>query len=145
MESENDIIWRRAQFLAHRSAGNELHSITLLIMYDLAVPLNCEGFDYLKTAILLALKRPSQIVMKELFLEVGEHYEPKVSYRVMDTAIRSAIRKSWKRDRRVRWNYYFPSYMLQNGKPPSNAEFIAGIVYFLEMWQGCCKGVNYAE
>lgn len=145
MLSENDIIWKRAQFLAQRSQITELRSMTLLIMYDLAMPLNCAGFDYIKNVVPLALIRPSQIVLKELFLEVGAHYDPKVGYSIMDTAVRDVIRMSWNGVRRERWNYYFPSYMLQRNKPPSNAEFIAGMVYFLEMWQGCCKEVNHAE
>lgn len=144
MESKNDAVWRRAKFLAQHSDKNEIQSMTLLIMYDLGIPLNCSGFDYLKNVVPIALKRPSQIVLKELFLEVGEQYVPAVGYSTMDSAIHDVVEKAWKYGRRNRWMYYFPDYLVQNEDPPSNTEFIAGMAYFLEMWQGCCKEGEYA-
>lgn len=145
MQSKNDAIWRRAKFLAQRSDREEIQSITLLIMYDLEMPLNCSGFDYLKNVIPVAVKKPSQIVVKELFQEVGEQYSPKVEYYSMDRAIHDVIEKAWVNNRRNRWKCYFPDYILENDKAPTNAEFIAGLTYFLEMWQNCCKEGHYAK
>ena len=39
----------------------------LLMMYDMEVPLNYSGFRYLKFAVLIAFRNPSQIVLKEIY------------------------------------------------------------------------------
>lgn len=145
MHSNNDAIWRRAKFLARHADRNEIQSVTLLILYDLEMPLNYSGFDYLKNVIPMAVNRPSQIVIKELFQEVGGQYTPYVEYGTMDRAIHDVITRAWEHSQRSRWNRYFPDYMLDHEKPPTNAEFIAAITYFLEMWQDCCKEGSYAK
>lgn len=143
MESKNDAIWQRAKFLANHSEPGEFQSITLLILYDLGIPVRYSGFRYLKQVIPLAFQKPSQIFVKELLEEVGACYSPKVEYAAMETAIREAIRAAWRNRTDKKWKCYFPDQILQKRKQPSNGEFIAALVYFLEMWQGCCKEGSY--
>lgn len=145
MESKNDAIWKRAKFLAKNFSKDELQSVTLLIMYDLELPLNYSGFGYLKNAIPVAFRRPSQIIAKEIYLAVSGLYTPEVDVSSIESAIRDTIEKAWKDRGGGKWKFYFPYHMIQKEKPPSNVEFIAGIVYFLEMWQGCCKEGDYAR
>lgn len=144
METENDVIWDRARFLARRFQKDEIPSMTLLILYDLGMPLNYVGFGYLMQVLPEALKRPSQIVAKEVYLAVAKLYTPELDITIIDSAIRDAIEKAWENRCDRIWHYYFPDHLLQRRKPPSNLEFIAGIVYFLEMCKGCCKEVQYA-
>lgn len=143
MESNNDAILERAKFLAKSTDRDEIQGMTLLIMYDLGVPLNYSGFGYLKYAIPVAFRSPSQIVAKEIYLAVAEYYTPRVELSTMESAIRDAIDKAWEDRHNNKWHYYFPHHILQRSKAPSNVEFIAAIVYFLEMWQGCCKEGAY--
>jgi len=144
LEASNDAIFERAKFLARHSDRDDLRSIVLLVMYDLGLPLHYTGFDYMKNLLPIALRDPSQIVIKELFLKVGILYIPPVGYFLMEKSIRSMILKAWSDKQMEKWRCYFPEYMLQGRKPPSNLEFIAALVYFLEMWQGCCKEEAYA-
>lgn len=145
MESANDPIFARAQFLADSLSRHKIYSVTLIILYDLRIPLNCYGFGYLKEAIPIALQNPSQIVASEIYAAVGEKYSPKVDSQNMDAAIRDTIRKAWRSRIDDRWRMYLPDYLLERRKPPSNLEFISSIVYFLEMWQDCYeKEADYA-
>ena len=145
MESPNDVIWERARFLAKHTDGHEVQNITQLMMYDMEVPLNYSGFRYLKLSVLVASRNPSQIVLKEIYQEVGSLYIPEVDSETIDTGIRDAIRKAWSNRHNDRWSFYFPDHILQEEEPPCNSDIISGMVYFLEMWQGCCrKEVSYA-
>lgn len=145
MESPNDAIHERARFLARHSDAHEVLNITLLMMFDMEIPLKMSGFDYLKKSVVIAFQRPSQIVLKEIFQEVGKQYDPEANYDAIDTGIRDAVKKAWENRHMDRWNYYFPEHILLEDKPPCNLELISGMVYFLEMWQSCCrKEVSYA-
>jgi len=132
-----DPIFARAEFLAENMGRQNVQSVILLILYDLRFPVNCDGFGYLKHAILIASRRTTQIMESEIFEAVGNLYSPKVNFRSMDTAIHSAIQKAWKARMEDRWERYLPEYLLERRKPPSNLEFICAIVYFLEFWQDC--------
>ena len=145
MEIMNDAILQRAKFLAQHFERSDLHSITLLILYDLGISVHCSGFDYLKHIVPLAFQKASQIYVKELMEEVGKRYSPNVEYSVMETAVRDAIKKARRRGSDDRWKCYFPDYILQKRKPPTNAEFISALAYFLEMWYECCKEGSYEK
>lgn len=144
MQSSNDAIWQRAKFLARNFDKDEIQSLTLVILYDLGMPLNYSGFNYLKYAIPVAFNSPTQIVAKEIYQTVSAFYTPQVETSTLESAIRDAIEKAWADRENNRWWCYFPDHILQRGKAPSNVEFIAAIVYFLEMCQGCCKEGVYA-
>lgn len=144
MENTNDAIQERASFLAGHLNKQSIRSITLIILYDLRIPLNYDGFGYLKHAIPFAFQNPSQIVASEIYEKVGKLYSPSVHSSNMDTAIRDAIKKAWKSRMDEKWSLYLPEYILERKKQPSNLEFISAIVYFLELWQDCYeKEVSY--
>ena len=130
-------IFTRAEFLAENLKRQNIQSVILLILYDLRIPVNCDGFAYLRYAILIASQCRTQIVEAEIFEAVGKLYSPKVSFRSMDTAIHAAITKAWKTRMDGRWERYLPEYLMERQKAPSNLEFICAIVYFLEFWQDC--------
>lgn len=144
MQSKNDAIWQRAKFLANHSERGDLQSITILILFDLGIPVQYSGFDYLRCLIPLAFQEPSQIYIKELMEQIGARYSPVVEYSVMESAVRDAVRVAWRNRFHYKWECYFPDHILQREKQPGNAEFIAALVYFLEMWYGCCKEEAYA-
>lgn len=146
MDGVNDLILIRAKFMARHLNEQNVRSATLLILYDLRVPLNYVGFDYILKGIPEALESSSQIMASEIYGLIGSQYIPKVEAKNIEVAIRDAIRAAWNSGADGRWENYFPEYMLRRRKPPSNLEFIAAIVYFLMLWQDCCvKEVNYAN
>ena len=146
MESENDPIMIRAKFLAKHLNKHNIQSVTLMIMYDLRVPLNYAGFDYLVMAIPEALRCSSQIVAGEVYDAVGNRCVPRVECRNMEAAIRDAIKAAWKKKLDDRWCRYFPDYIIERRKAPSNLEFLSAIVHFIKMWQDCCvKEADYAN
>jgi len=139
MDGANDPIMIRAKFLAKHLNRNNIRSVTLIILYDLRVPLNYDGFHYLTMAIPEAFGTSSQIVAGELYDTVGSRCVPKVDCRNMEAAIRDAIKAAWKLRLDDRWGCYFPDYIVQRRKAPSNVEFLSAIVYFMRLWQDCCE------
>ena len=145
MNCANEPIITRAEFMARHLNKHNIRSATLLVLYDLRIPINYDGFDYLLNAIPEAFACETQIVAGEIYDIVGSQYTPKVESRNMDSAIRDAIKAAWKNKAEANWNCYFPEYIINRKKPPSNLEFIVAIVYFLELWQDCCpKEASYA-
>lgn len=146
MNSANDLIIKRAKFMARHLQPQNVRGATLIVMYDLRIPLNYDGFGYLLRGIPEAFACTSQIVANEIYQSVGNQYIPKVEKENMEIAIRDAIRAAWNNRIDERWGNYFPEYMLTRRKPPSNLEFISAIVYFLMLWQDCCvKEAHYAN
>lgn len=146
MVSANDLILIRAKFMAEHLSPRNVRGATLMILYDLQVPVNLNGFGYLLNVIPEALESSSQIVAKEIYGIVGDRCVPKVDVNNMEIAIREAIKAAWSNRFDDRWYYYFPEYVARRRKPPSNVEFIAAISYFLMLWQECCvKEANYAN
>lgn len=146
MECANDPIMIRAKFLAQHLNKHNIQSVTLMILYDLRIPLSYDGFDYLTVAIPEAFGRSSQIVAGEIYDAAGNRYIPKVECRNMEAAIRDAIRAAWKVRIDDRWGRYFPEYIVERRKAPTNVEFLVGVVHFMKLWQDCCeKEADYAN
>lgn len=147
MNSTNEAILIRANFMAEHLDERSVRGATLFILNDLCIPVNYNGFDYLRRGIPKALECTTQIVANEIYEIVGSQYIPKVERQNMEFAIRDAIRAAWKNRTDGRWSYYFPDYMVKRRKPPSNLEFISAIVYFLMLWQDCCvkEEADYAN
>ena len=126
-------------FLSRHFHGDDIPCRAIIVLLDLGIPTNRDGFDYLKNAIVLRYIGPSRAASKELYPEVGRCYDPEADYVQVEQAIRSAIKDAWKnRDERV-WGYYFADRKKGLVKCPTNLEFITRIVYILVLWQGCCK------
>lgn len=130
-----------ALFLARHLHNCDLQYAAIAVLLELGIPTKRIGFAYLKNAIVLFVTEPAQMVTKGIYPAIGKMYESRPGQLQIEQAIRSAIHEAWiDRDERL-WRLYFPAD--QNGyvKKPSNAEFISGIAYFLELWRGCCKEV----
>jgi len=135
MDSANDPIMKRARSLAQNLYS--VQSVMRIILYDLRVPLNCQGFDYLTKVVQAAVDRgDTHIVAAELYEAVCE---PGVKPKSIEIAIRAAIKTAWEIRLVGIWHFYFPEYIVDRRKPPSNLEFITAIVYFVLLWQDCCE------
>lgn len=97
------------------------------IIHQIGVPAHIKGYDYLRTAILMAVKDNDLIhsITKSLYPSVAKQYNT-TSSRV-ERAIRHAIEVAWDRgDYDVLTKFF--GYTIQNSRgKPTNSEFIAMI------------------
>jgi len=110
-----------------RSAGGDLETQVTKIIHQIGVPAHIKGYQYLRTAILMAIDDNDIInsVTKILYPSVAKQYST-TSSRV-ERAIRHAIEVAWDRGDIDTLNSYF-GYTIQNNRgKPTNSEFIAMI------------------
>ena len=138
MENTIDLTLKRVLFFARRLQGCDPMCVIILVLIDLQVDSHRDGFSYLKHAIERFYREPGHL-QKDIYPAVAERYSVEINSAQMDTAIRKVIEDAWKRrDDRI-WRYYFQPDRNGRFRKPSNAEFIAKIAIFVELWQGCCK------
>ena len=106
---------------------NDLEAQVTNVIHQIGVPAHIKGYQYLRTAILMAIKDAEVInyVTKLLYPTVAKQYQT-TSSRV-ERAIRHAIEVAWDRGDVDVLNSYF-GYTIQNNRgKPTNSEFIAMI------------------
>jgi len=118
--------------------------VILLVLYELGVQPKNDGFVFLKYAIAMHFENPMQTLQNDIYPAVGNIHGGRMDGGQVEQAIRRTIRDAWKNRDDTQWCLYFPTEKNGTIKKPSNAEFIARIAWFVELWQGCCKGVAYA-
>jgi len=116
--------------VAHVSTSRECTDLELIvtdIIHSLGIPAHIKGYQYLRTAIMMAIEDNNIInsVTKVLYPSVAEKYST-TSSRV-ERAIRHAIEVAWDRGDIDTLTSYF-GYTIQNNRgKPTNSEFIAMI------------------
>lgn len=109
----------------HDSTSEGLKLRVTDILHEIGVPAHIKGYQYLREAIIVAVKQPPIIndITKELYPQVAKTFQT-TSSRV-ERAIRHAIEVAWDRgdlDTLQRWFGYTVS--ITKGRP-TNSEFIA--------------------
>ena len=97
------------------------------IIHQIGVPAHIKGYQYLRSAILMAIDDDEVInsVTKVLYPSVAKKYQTTTSR--VERAIRHAIEVAWDRGDVDTLNSYF-GYTIQNSRgKPTNSEFIAMI------------------
>lgn len=97
------------------------------ILHQIGVPAHIKGYHYLRSSIIMSVKRPDIInaVTKELYPSVAAKYSTTPSR--VERAIRHAIEVAWDRGDVDVLNSYF-GYTIHNSRgKPTNSEFIAMI------------------
>lgn len=95
------------------------------MIHSLGVPAHIKGYQYLRTAIRMAVREPSLIgaITKQLYPMIAEEYETSPSR--VERAIRHAIEVAWSRGKMETLEETF-GYTVSLGKgKPTNSEFIA--------------------
>ena len=118
-----EAIASRIRDLSHRLKAPEPKTDPVSFVTALLLSLNIStkhnGFSYLREAIMLTAKDPSQSVTKVLYPEVaricGCHKEN------VERSIRTALDKAWEKRDWEKWEKYFPNAQQR----PSNAVFIS--------------------
>ncbi len=107
------------------------------IIHQIGVPAHIKGYQYLRTAILMAIDDSELInsVTKVLYPTVAKKYQTTTSR--VERAIRHAIEVAWDRGDVDTLNSYF-GYTIQNSRgKPTNSEFIAMIADNLRLKYKC--------
>ena len=113
--------------------GVNLETQVTAIIHDVGVPAHIKGYQYLREAILIAVKDMDVInaVTKVLYPEVAKRFGTTASR--VERAIRHAIEVAWDRGDLETLQKYF-GYTVSNAKgKPTNSEFIAMIADRLQL------------
>lgn len=129
-------------FLARHMENCNLQSMAVVALLELGIPTKRVGFDLVKKSIIIAYERPG-LTTKEIFHEIGQKYEPRMTSMQIDQSIRDAISEAWKFHDDEMWRCYLPQIMAQGMRKPTNAEFITQLARLMELWVGCRKEPLY--
>ena len=113
--------------------SQSLESVVTSIIHEIGVPAHIKGYQYLREAIIIAVKDMDVInaVTKILYPEVAKHFGTTASR--VERAIRHAIEVAWDRGDLETLQKYF-GYTVSNAKgKPTNSEFIAMIADRLQL------------
>lgn len=122
--------------LAQDLAGCEPNYAVLVFLMDLGIPANYDGFEYLKTAVLIQYENPTLDIVNEIYEAVVSKYD-NISRNVVATSIRNAAKIGWSRGNTQMWRIYLPTVPANRKSPPTNAELITGLARIVELWKGC--------
>ncbi|MBQ7646607.1 MAG: sporulation transcription factor Spo0A, partial [Clostridia bacterium] len=112
---------------AMRRGPEDMETQVTRVIHQIGVPAHIKGYQYLRTAIMMAIEDNEIInaVTKTLYPSVAKKYRT-TSSRV-ERAIRHAIEVAWDRGDVEILNSYF-GYTIHNSRgKPTNSEFIAMI------------------
>lgn len=139
MSSAIDITVEYVKLLAQRLNGCEPNCVALVMLLELSVPVNYDGFEFLKSAILLQYEDPMRDLANDIYPEIARVCGKGVSSEMVEVSIRAAIRVAWKRSSKEVWQKYFPTISPREVRPPTNAVVIANLGRIIELWQGCAS------
>ena len=125
------------KLLAQNLAGCDSNCAILAIMFDLAISVNYDGFQYLKEAVSIQYTDPRLDLVNNIYEILANRYG--VSTDMIASAIRSAVKAAWSRTEPEKWNIYLPTASMARISAPTNAEVISGLARILELWQGCSE------
>ena len=126
---------KHMEFLASLYGKDKVRYVVVIILLELGIPTNYDGFDYLIQAIIIYHTDPSQMIVKGLYPAVAKASKKAVDGPHVESAIRAAIKAAWKHHDDIAWRWYFSG----TSRRPSNTEFVSKIARVLELWEGCCE------
>ena len=145
MASPIEATLEHAIFLARHLNHCDYSTVVILILYELGFAPKNDGFIYLKKAIAKRYDKPTRRLKNDIYIELSAELDGIEDNDRIEQSIRRAISDAWEmRDEEI-WSLFFPGMRKGNVDKPSNGDFIARVAWFVELWQGCCKEVAYAE
>lgn len=130
-------------FLARRFDKSSIRQTVIILLMELGVPTQYDGFDYLVRAIVICVQDPALVMRKGLYNLVAEQYDREIDTHQIEQAIRNAIECAWQNGRSEAWERYFLAGQRHNVRKPANAEFVSRIARTLELWTGCCEAYEH--
>lgn len=104
-------------------ARPDLKTAVANLLLQLGIPTKLRGYTYLRESVILYLRRPGQMMTKEIYPEVGKRCD--ASSDQVERSIRSAIEAAWERRNETVWGQYFPFGKESGQRRPSNTVFIS--------------------
>lgn len=130
-------------FLARRFNKSNIRQVVIILLMELGVPTQYDGFDYLVKAIILCIQDSALVMMKGLYSLIAEQYDREMDTHQIEQAIRSAIDGAWQKGNAEAWDLYFLSGQSHGARKPANAEFISRLARTIELWMGCCDAYEH--
>ena len=124
------------KLLAQDLAGCDPGCAILAIMFDLAIPVNHSGFEYLKIAIRMQYEHPTMDLANDIYPAIAKMHG-NISGEMVAASIRRAIKIAWNRGDADSWYRYLPTVFASQTHRPTNDEMISGLAKIIELWQGC--------
>jgi len=139
MENTMDAAFEHAQNLAKYLSHCSSTYIIQIALKELGVPSSRDGFHLAKNCIRLLRENPIRTLTHGVYVAAAMLCGFPTEDKLVEQAIRTAVKAAWKdRDEAV-WNCYFPVGKLGRSKCPSNKEFMMAVVDFVELWEGFCE------
>ena len=109
------------------------------LMRQLGIPAHLKGYQYLRKAIIMAMKDPAVMdgVTKILYPDIAKCYGTTAS--CVERAMRKAIAVAWERGNIDFLQYYFGCTKKPQMAKPTNSEFIATVADILYLRQDHAK------
>ena len=103
----------------------ELEEKITNIFITVGIPAHIKGYQFLREAIKMAIKKPDIInsITKELYPSIASKFDTSASK--VERAIRQAIEVAWNRGKIENINNIFGIKVYTNNEKPTNGEFIA--------------------
>lgn len=139
MSEAFESVLAHVEFLARRFKRDNLRNVICVILMELGIHTNHDGFDYLVTGITLYLRNKPLVRQLGLYPAIARQYREYVTDKQIERSIRNAIAAAWKNFDPVDWIRYFPPESDGKIKKPCNTAFISRIARVLELWEGCCE------
>lgn len=127
------------RFLAKMFSRKNVRYVVILLLLEIGIPTNYDGFEYLVQAIMIYFSDPAQMIVKGLYPAVANACNKPEDAELIDSAIRAAIAFAWDQCCDTR-ELYFPSNRYSD--KPSNTVFISRVARILQVWEGCRKEVE---
>lgn len=145
MSIVTDRTLKRALFLARHLSHCDYSTVVILVLYDLGFTPKHDGFVLLKKAIVMLYENPTRQLKDDIYAELSAEVEGVGDNERVEQSIRRSITEAWKGHDEEAWSLYLPRTKKGKTGKPTNGDFIARVAWFVELWQGCCKEVAYAE
>lgn len=136
---------KHAKFLAKHLGHCDYSTVVIVILYELGFAPKNDGFHCLKKAIVMRCENPARQFKNDIYIEVSLQLDGTEDNDRVEQSIRRAISDAWKRRDEKVWRRFFYTVGKEKLSKPSNGDFIATLAWFVELWQGCCKEVEYAS
>ncbi len=134
---------RHAKFLAKYLNKCGSQYIIRIVLKEIGMPSDKDGFHYAKNAVSILMKNPYETLKNGIYLTVGLMRTPPAGQDQVEQCIRFGVRTAWKNRNDEIWECYFPKGYPGSDACPSNREFLMAVVDFIELWKVCCEEVNY--
>ena len=145
MKSAIEGTMEHAKLLARHLSHCDYSAIIHLVLCELSVAPKNEGFLFLKKAVATYYEDPLCNLQQDVYSKISLEIDGMENSRRVEQSIRRAIEDAWKARNEVIWETIFLDPRGESLERPSNGDFIAGVAWFVELWQECRKEVAYEK